>query len=178
MKNRIQIIHLNEHVGKSVTVAGFVQTIRDQSKIAFIILRDITGTVQIVVMKKDLGDIIESISIESVLKIVGQYDPSEQAFGAVVSNKDQAVEHIKTELSLLDANGKAKPPYILFISNAVDEASGNGRKQARANVARNFRFIVENEEIAQAVKDGIIVPIPVIITNRSRTIIEVPNLAL
>ncbi len=102
MKNRIQIIHLNEHVGKSVTVAGFVQTIRDQSKIAFIILRDITGTVQIVVMKKDLGDIIESISIESVVKIVGTVKSEKQAPGGfeIQAEQIEILSHANPELPI------------------------------------------------------------------------------
>jgi hypothetical protein len=86
----------------------------------------------------------------------------------------------------MDTASKATRPYVLFISNALAEDARDvvtGRpngalKQARANVAKNFRDITEDPEIAGKIKSGEIVPIPVIITNRSRKIVEIPNLAL
>ena len=128
-----------------------------------------------------------AVTVDDGLNVnVGQYDPEEQSFAAVVSNRDQAVSHILTEVSLMDTASKATRPYVLFISNALAEDARDvvtGRpngalKQARANVAKNFRDITEDPEIAGKIKSGEIVPIPVIITNRSRKIVEVPNLAL
>jgi len=124
-----------------------------------------------------------AISVEEGLNVtVGQYEPEDQVFGAVVSGKEEAIDHILTEESLMTAHGK-EHPHLLFISNAIDEEaveldSPTKYKQARANLARNFWDIVNDPRIAREIQLGRIVPIPVIMGNRSREILEIPNLAL
>ena len=83
----IQANHINEvkgQVGKQVTVLGFAQTIRVQSKIIFLILRDITGTIQIVITadKKDF-EVAKGLSVESVIKVTGLAKDTPQAPGGV-----------------------------------------------------------------------------------------------
>lgn len=110
---------------------------------------------------------------------VGQFDPEVQVFGAAVSNIGEAIDHIKTESILMDKRDDALHPRILFISAGVAEDSKEeGIKQARATLARSFNSIVGNRDILKLIKTGKIVPIPVIIKNRSAQIIEIPNLAL
>ena len=61
--------------GKSVLVEGFIDTIRNQKSIMFIVLRDVTGKVQVTVYKPDLPEIaktFESLQIGSVVSIVGK----------------------------------------------------------------------------------------------------------
>jgi len=58
--------------GQNVVVFGFVHILRIQSKIIFLILRDITGIVQIVIMKDSpTFEIAKNLSHESVVKISG-----------------------------------------------------------------------------------------------------------
>ena len=60
--------------GKSVTVAGWVEDIRNLGSIAFVILRDKKGTLQITVLKKKNHEIFEkltSLSRESVISVKG-----------------------------------------------------------------------------------------------------------
>ena len=48
---RVMIGQLKEHVDREVTVCGWVHALRNQGKIKFIIIRDITGLIQVVVLK-------------------------------------------------------------------------------------------------------------------------------
>lgn len=69
---RTYIKSVGAEVSKEVVLCGFVHTIRVQSKIVFISLRDITGVLQLVVMKDNVNfDIAKGLSSESVLKIKG-----------------------------------------------------------------------------------------------------------
>ena len=73
MKNRIYIKDLKENVGKEVVVAGWVDVRRDQGKIVFFDVRDMTGLVQCVALPSR-GEVIEKakeIRPEWVLKITG-----------------------------------------------------------------------------------------------------------
>lgn len=69
--NRIQINQLSEHTDKQVTLSGFVHAIRDQGKIKFIVLRDITGLVQVVVFEPALLESLKHLSLESVIEVTG-----------------------------------------------------------------------------------------------------------
>ena len=50
MKNRIYIKDLKDHVGKEITIAGWVDVRRDQGKMVFFDMRDMTGKVQCVTL--------------------------------------------------------------------------------------------------------------------------------
>jgi len=52
----VRISELRGHVGETVTVRGWVVTTRSSGKIAFLVLRDGTGTVQGVVSKKEVAE--------------------------------------------------------------------------------------------------------------------------
>src|SRR6185437_15625884 len=52
----VRIEELRGHVGETVTVRGWVVTTRSSGKIAFVVLRDGTGSVQGVVSKKEVSD--------------------------------------------------------------------------------------------------------------------------
>src|SRR3989338_7078043 len=51
--DRTYIKDLPQHIGKPVTICGWVDVRRDHGKLIFIVLRDGTGTVQIVVNAKN-----------------------------------------------------------------------------------------------------------------------------
>jgi len=52
----VRINELRGHVGETVTVRGWVVTTRSSGKIAFLVLRDGTGSVQCVVSKKEVAE--------------------------------------------------------------------------------------------------------------------------
>ena len=73
---RIRINELKDHLGKKVTLSGFVDNVRNLQWVQFIILRDETGKVQITIEKsdeknKDLVEIVNELPIESTIKVTG-----------------------------------------------------------------------------------------------------------
>jgi nondiscriminating aspartyl-tRNA synthetase len=73
MTNRTYIKDLKNFIGSSVTIAGWVDARRDQGKLVFIDMRDMTGRVQCVVLPNHLEAIeqVKEIRNEWVLKIDG-----------------------------------------------------------------------------------------------------------
>ncbi|MEU5432988.1 aspartate--tRNA(Asn) ligase [Streptomyces sp. NPDC020719] len=72
--SRIHIADLREHVGRTVTVCGWVNTLRLQSKMQFVIVRDGTGMVQ-VTHKRDGGPQegqLEALTPESAVRVTGR----------------------------------------------------------------------------------------------------------
>ncbi len=68
------ISDLKNCIGSVVKVQGFVENFRNSKKMAFIVLKDITGKVQITVekeLKPELCDTIEKITGDSVITVVG-----------------------------------------------------------------------------------------------------------
>lgn len=80
---RLHINEIKEHIGKKVKIAGFVQTIRDQGSIKFLLIRDITGVIQVVVTKHspDALAIAKTLTHESIVEIVGLAKEEKQAPG-------------------------------------------------------------------------------------------------
>lgn len=70
---RILIAELKNHLTQSVTISGFVQTIRNQGKIAFLRLRDVSGTVQVVVPSANHSAFatLDTLTTESVVTVKG-----------------------------------------------------------------------------------------------------------
>jgi len=89
---RTLIEKIKEKVGEKIKIAGFVQTIRDQGRIKFLIVRDITGTIQTVITKdnQEALEIVEGLSLESVVEIIGLVKEEKQVAGGI----EVAVEKI------------------------------------------------------------------------------------
>jgi aspartyl-tRNA synthetase len=71
---RVQIGDLRKHIGKTVTVQGWLQTLRDQKKMQFLVVRDLTGMLQVVSEKAanpGLAEKISSLTQESNLTLTG-----------------------------------------------------------------------------------------------------------
>ncbi|MDE2188579.1 MAG: aspartate--tRNA(Asn) ligase [Patescibacteria group bacterium] len=81
---RIHIKDLSALAGKTIEIAGFVHALRIQSKVSFINVRDITGIVQVVVLKDSpVFEKVKSLSLESVVKITGLAKAEKNAPGGV-----------------------------------------------------------------------------------------------
>ncbi len=78
---RIYVNQIKKHLGEKITLSGFVETLRKQGGIAFLILRDIKGTVQTVILKSNTDSfaIIQDLSLESVITIIGEAKENPQA---------------------------------------------------------------------------------------------------
>jgi asparaginyl-tRNA synthetase len=72
----VDISELRVHVGKTVTVRGWVMTTRSSGKIAFVVLRDGSGYVQGVLSKKEVPDstwsAFESLTHEASVAMTGK----------------------------------------------------------------------------------------------------------
>jgi aspartyl-tRNA synthetase len=68
------ISDLKNHIDQTVTIKGFVDTLRDQKKVQFLVIRDHTGHVQAVHVKNgsDQERVISSITPESSIEITGR----------------------------------------------------------------------------------------------------------
>ena len=73
MKNRIYIKNLKEHAGKEVIIAGWVDIRRDQGKMVFFDMRDMSGRVQCVALpsRAEVIEKAKEMRPEWVLKITG-----------------------------------------------------------------------------------------------------------
>jgi nondiscriminating aspartyl-tRNA synthetase len=83
---------INTKIGETITVQGFVHALRVQSKIVFVILRDITGAVQCVVLAESASfELSKTLSTESVVRITGLVKEEKNAPGGA----EIQVEHVE-----------------------------------------------------------------------------------
>ena len=122
---RTHISQIKEIIGQQIKIAGFVRTIRDQGSIKFLIVRDITGTIQVVVTKSSAEalEVTSSLGLESVVEIVGLAKEEKQAPGGV---------EIQTEeIKILSSS-------ILELPIPVNE---KGREEADQQIRLYWRWI-------------------------------------
>lgn len=91
--------------GKAITVAGWVEDIRNIGSIAFIILRDRKGTLQVTALKKEGIELFEklvNISRESVISVKGLCKKSDKARNGyeVIPNEFDILSSAETPLPL------------------------------------------------------------------------------
>jgi aspartyl-tRNA synthetase len=100
---RTLIGDLRGKIGQSVTVQGWLQVLRDQKKMQFLVLRDQTGAVQIVVEKAanpDQAAMISTCGAESALTITGK----------VIDNPIVKLGGIEMQLESIEVNNIAVAP--------------------------------------------------------------------
>jgi nondiscriminating aspartyl-tRNA synthetase len=79
---RTHISQVKKSIGEQVLLSGFVESIRDQGKIKFLTLRDVTGTVQAVILKNSPAfSKIADLTLESVVSVEGLAKEEAQALG-------------------------------------------------------------------------------------------------
>ena len=81
----VDIERLGEHVGEMVTVRGWVEATRGHGKVAFLVVRDGTGTLQTVLVKSQIEETIwdlhGSLSQESLVAVTGEVKEDARAPG-------------------------------------------------------------------------------------------------
>lgn len=82
---RILVQQVGKNIGERVKIAGFVHAIRDQGNIKFLIIRDISGTIQVVVLKNNTEAMkaTGTLNLESVVEIIGSAKEEKQAPGGI-----------------------------------------------------------------------------------------------
>jgi len=110
---RVYIKDLLKHVEKDVVIKGFVNTLRHQGGIKFMVVRDVTGKVQTIVLKQNAEnfDIVDNLSIESVVEITG-----------LVKQEKQAPDGIEIEIKKIEVLSVAEelPIPVIAEKGATD----------------------------------------------------------
>lgn len=88
-------------VGECITLQGFVQTVRNQKAVQFIVLRDHTGLIQAVAERteanKSLNEIITGLTRESAIQVTG----------VVVSNPNVKLGQLELQLQSLSVESRS-----------------------------------------------------------------------
>ncbi len=93
MTSRIFAKELFSHIGKKVTLRGWLNNFRPLGKLSFLILRDASGFAQIVFHEKEEFKAISHLQPGSILQIVGEVVASSQAeFGVELIHPKVTVE--------------------------------------------------------------------------------------
>jgi nondiscriminating aspartyl-tRNA synthetase len=115
-----------EQIGECIALRGFVQTIRNQKAVQFIILRDHTGLIQIVAERSDenstLNELITELTRESAIQVTG----------IVVSNPNVKLGQLELQLKTLsiESMSDATLPIDIF-----------GRTESDVDKRLDWRFL-------------------------------------
>ena len=133
--------------GQSVTVAGWAHELRDLGGIAFLILRDRSGKIQVKFAKDELDDaIVETgtdLTRESVVSVTGEAEAEERAPTGVevVPEAIEVLAAAEPELPL-DPSGKVEAELPTRLDNRTLDVRGEGTKaifEIRAEALRAIR---------------------------------------
>ena len=133
--------------GEVVTVAGWVHEIRDLGGIAFLILRDTTGLIQVKFEKEEMADDVVETGLdaprESVISVTGAVEAEERAPTGVevVPESVDVIAPADTELPL-DPSGKVDAELSTRLDNRtldLRREAGQAVFEVRAEVLRAAR---------------------------------------
>ena len=109
-----------EHVGQTVTLAGFLENIRVVSAgLAFVVLRDFYGTTQLVADSEELVNTFKAITKESAIQVTGAVRERDS------KNPKQAtgdIEVVPTEVKVLGRCRHNELPFQINHSREADES--------------------------------------------------------
>ena len=112
MENRVPISEVFNGKNKQVELAGWVKNTRALGKIKFLVLRDISGEIQVTAVgsetDKKIFELIDKIPRESVVSIVGEVKDSKQAPGGKEILPTELIVLNKAEELLIDISDNSK----------------------------------------------------------------------
>jgi aspartyl-tRNA synthetase len=112
---RILIANLSDSIDQNVTVRGWVQAIRDQKSVQFIVLRDETGMAQVVLPKADpptaLNEAVSALAPESAVTLMG----------TVVADERVKLGGLELRLAELSVDSPAEPELPIAADSALDK---------------------------------------------------------
>lgn len=123
---RTLIKEAKERIGQLVTLKGFVQTVRDQKGVQFIILRDHTGLIQVVAERSEanlrINDLISTLVRESAIEVTG----------VLIGNPNVKLGQLELQLKklLVDSLADATLPIDIF-----------GRTESDVDKRLDWRFL-------------------------------------
>ncbi|MGA7706026.1 MAG: aspartate--tRNA(Asn) ligase [Solirubrobacteraceae bacterium] len=112
---RTPIAELKEHIDSTVELRGWAQAIRDQKSMQFLVLRDETGSAQLVLPKHDppseLNEAISALTPESAVTVAG----------LVVADERVKLGGLEIQLASLTVDSPAEPELPVTPESALDK---------------------------------------------------------
>ena len=112
---RLGIAELGSAIGERVEVRGWVNAVRDQKRMQFVILRDETGMAQGVLEKGDepsaLNDAVSALTPESTVRVVGE----------VVEDERVKLGGLEVRLAELEVYSAADPELPVTPESSMDK---------------------------------------------------------
>ena len=131
MFERTQIGEARESLDEPLTIAGWVKRTRVLRNISFVILRDVSGEIQVTVKDEGLRRAVEDLGREDVIKVTGRTVASDVA--------NTGVEFIPDSIEVVN-KAKQPLPFDLF-----------GQVKAELDTRLNYRFMDFRTEHTSAI---------------------------
>ena len=107
----------DEHIGKTVQLAGWVDVVRDHGGVIFIDLRDYTGVTQVVVHNEQF---LKNVNRETVISVTGKVEKrDEDTVNAKIATG--AVELVADKLEVLGKSYNMLPFEVRSSRSSKDE---------------------------------------------------------
>lgn len=118
-RHRVLASDLPRHIGSEVRLEGWVQAVRKFGAVNFLILRDRTGTAQ-VILEPDQLQKLDGLQVETVVAVVGTAEAEERASNGVeIRNANLEVITPVTEVLPFEINKRVlKPSLDVFLNHA------------------------------------------------------------
>jgi nondiscriminating aspartyl-tRNA synthetase len=112
---RTRIDELLSHVGEQVSIRGWVQVVRDQKRMQFLVIRDESGSAQAILAKEDppteLNEQISHLAAESAVTVTG----------TVVADERVKLGGLELQLAGLTVDSLAEPELPIAADSALDK---------------------------------------------------------
>ena len=111
---RTLINKLNQHLDQTVKIQGWLQTLRNQKKMQFLVVRDPTGAVQIVCERAghpELAAMIDTLNVESAITLTGKAiaNPIVKLGGIEVQLESLVIDNLAASPLPFDPFGETLP---------------------------------------------------------------------
>jgi nondiscriminating aspartyl-tRNA synthetase len=112
---RTLIAELENHIGERVTVRGWVQVVRDQKRVQFVVVRDETGQLQTVLGKDEepsaLNELLSALTSESAVTVTG----------TIVADERVKLGGLELQLEAVEVDSPAEPEVPIAPDSALDK---------------------------------------------------------
>jgi nondiscriminating aspartyl-tRNA synthetase len=112
---RTLIADLGEHVEEQVTIRGWVQVVRDQKRMQFLVVRDESGSAQAILSKEDppsaLNEEISALAAESAVTVTGK----------AVADERVKLGGLELQLDGLTVDSPAEPELPIAVDSSLDK---------------------------------------------------------
>jgi nondiscriminating aspartyl-tRNA synthetase len=112
---RTDVADLKSHLDETVELRGWVQAVRDQKRMQFVVLRDETGLAQLILDKEDppseLNETISALAPESAVTVTG----------LVVADERVKLGGLEIRLASLTVESPAEPELPVTAESALDK---------------------------------------------------------